>query len=123
MTATDRVLTLLGQAERAAPHRLAVLAAEAAHALGAVGSAIYVVDYGQTVLVPMSGAPDREPLPGQPALPPARTRRHRPPGSLPGCPPSAGNGITLRMARALVSSDRDDDHAAGGHRQDGPGRR
>jgi serine phosphatase RsbU (regulator of sigma subunit) len=63
MTATGRVLTLLGQAERAAPHDLAVLAAEAAQALGAVGSAVYVVDYGQTVLVPVSGAPDREPLP------------------------------------------------------------
>jgi phosphoserine phosphatase RsbU/P len=60
----DRVADLVRRAELAAPHNVAGLAVELADALDATSAVIYVVEYGQTALVPLieDGVPVREPI-------------------------------------------------------------
>jgi phosphoserine phosphatase RsbU/P len=61
----DRLGEILHAAEQAAPQDIAELAVQLARALDATAVHVYLVDYGQTKLVPLAGtgAPDREPLP------------------------------------------------------------
>jgi phosphoserine phosphatase RsbU/P len=61
----DRLGEILRGAEQAAPQNVPDLALQLAHLLDATGAYVYVVDYGQTTLVPLAGCggPEGESLP------------------------------------------------------------